>query len=107
MEPAELWKPMIDAAREALGENWEAIRKYAEPELERLARTILEIGAQAASGEISESEARALIRVHRNTTEMVILTAKGMSLLTVEKAVNAAIRAAKAPVQAALGLTLL
>lgn len=106
-KPSDIWTAMIGAARESLGNDWHDVKTFAEPELKRLARTLLDIGRQAASGEISEAEARALLRIHRNTTQIVLLTARGMSLLAVENAINAALDAARAPLNAALGIALL
>lgn len=107
IKPSDIWTAMIGAARDSLGNDWSEVRTFAEPELKRLARTLLDIGKLAAAGEISEAEAQALLRIHRNTTQMVFLTARGMSLLAVENAINAALAAARSPLNATLGIALL
>jgi hypothetical protein len=102
-DATDLWTRMIAAAADALGTEWPKVRGYAEPELRRLARTLVDIGERTAEGDISKREARALLRIHRNTTQTVLLAAEGMSILAAEKAVNAALRAVRDTVAAAFG----
>jgi hypothetical protein len=100
---SEIWKAMLSAATSSLGKDWSKVRVYAEPELKRLAKTLVDIGKQSVSGEITKGEAKALLKIHRNATQNVLLAAEGMSILAVEKAVNAAMAAVKAPITAAFG----
>jgi hypothetical protein len=103
----ELAEAMIGAAKASLGRDWSKARAFAEPELDRLARTLVNIGEMAAAGEITPQEAAVLIDIHKNTTRMVILTVRGLGLLAAENAINAALAAVKAPLNAALGIALL
>ena len=103
VKPSDLWSQMIAAASASLGDDWPKVKRYAESELKRLARTLVDIGKLAASGEISTAEAKALIKIHRNTTLTVLLAAKGMSIIAVEKAVNNALGVVKEAVTGAFG----
>ena len=106
INPSDLWSQMIAAASTSLGDDWPKVKSFAESELKRLARTLVDIGELAASGEISRAEAKALIKIHRNTTQTVLLAAEGMSILAVEKAVNAALAVVKETVTSTFGAIL-
>jgi hypothetical protein len=106
MNASELATSMIAAARTSLGRDWKGARHYAEPELGRLARVLVDIGDMAARGDITEDEARSLFRIHRNTTEMVLLTLKGLGILAVENAINAALDVVRGAVNTAAGFDL-
>ena len=52
---SDIWKAMIGAATSSLGKDWSKVRAYAEPELKRLAKTLVDIGKQTVSGDITVS----------------------------------------------------
>jgi len=104
---AELTAAMLDAARASLGRDWSKARAFAEPELDKLARSLVDIGRLAADGTIAEQEAAALLEIHKNTTRTVLLTVKGLGLLAVENAINAALASVKDAVNGAIGFVLL
>jgi hypothetical protein len=106
-DAAQLGKSMVAAARGSLGKDWKGARNFAEPELKRLASVLVEIGERAVKGEITEDEAKALLRIHRNTTATVMLAVKGLGILAVENAVNAALGVVRDTVNTATGLMLL
>ena len=103
----ELVAKMVGAAKASLGRDWSKARTFAEPELDRLARSLVTIGQLAADGTINQQEAAALLDIHKNTTRMVILTVEGLGLLAVENAINAALGSVKDTLNTALGITLL
>lgn len=103
----ELAASMTAAATDSLGSDWPKVRDYARPELARLARSLLDIGRLAAEEKISLEEARSLVEIHKNTTRMVMLTVKGIGILAVEGAINAALGAVRDTVNTALGVALL
>jgi hypothetical protein len=107
IDAGELGKSMVAAARGSLGKDWKSARNFAEPELRRLANVLVEIGERAVKGEISEEEAKALLRIHRNTTATVMLAVNGLGILAVENAVNAALGVVRDTVNAATGFVLL
>ncbi len=98
---------MIAAARDSLGDDWKAVRHYAEPEIRRLARSLADIEKLAADGKITAGEAESLLRIHRSSTLAVMLTVKGLGLLAAEAAINAALKAAAGSVNATLPFKLL
>jgi hypothetical protein len=102
-----LAKSMVAAARDSLGRDWSKARKFAEPQLDNLARSLVSVGQMAADGTITVQEAAALLEVHKNTTRTVLLTQKGLGLLAVENAINAALGAVKETLNGALGVALL
>jgi hypothetical protein len=102
-----LVKSMVAAARGSLGQDWSKARAFAEPELDKLARSLIDIGRLAADGEITAEEASALLQIHKNTTRTVMLTVQGLGLLAVENAINAALGAVKDAVNGAIGFALL
>lgn len=104
---SELGKSMIAAASASLDKDWKSAKAFAEPEFKRLARVLIDIGKLAAAGEINDDEARSLLRIHRNTTETVLLAVKGLGLLAVENAVNSALGVVRDTVNTAFGMRLI
>jgi hypothetical protein len=102
-----LVESMVAAARDSLGRDWSKARKFAEPQLDNLARSLVSIGQMTAEGAITAQEAAALLEVHKNTTRTVLLTSKGLGLLAVENAINAALGAVRDTVNGAIGVALL
>ena len=98
---------MFAAARGTLAKDWPRVRDFAEPELSRLAQSLVDIGQLLVEGKISELEARSLFEIHKNTTRTVLLTIEGLGLLAVENAVNAALGAVRDVVNGALSFALL
>jgi hypothetical protein len=98
---------MTEAAKGSFSKDWKKARTFAEPELGRLAQVLVEIGKLAATGEITDVEARSLFEIHKNTTKTVILTVKGLGLLAVENAINAALGAVRGVVNGAIGFALI
>lgn len=98
---------MLTAARESLGNDWNAAKTYAKPQLERLADILVEIAEMTAAGDITPDEARSLLRIHKNTTETVLLAVKGMGIVAVENAVNAALGVVRDTVNGVVGAEVL
>ena len=105
--PGELVETMVAGAKGAFATDWPKARDYAGPEFARLAQAVRDIAALHAAGRISDLEARSLFEIHRNTTRVVFLTVEGLGLIAVENAINAAVGAARAAVNTALGFPLL
>lgn len=107
MDVAQMAQSMINAVSESLGNDWREVRHFAEPELKRLATVLRDISTMVAEGEISPEEAKSLLRIHRKTTETVMLAVKGMGLLAVENAINAALDVVGDAVNTASGFAIL
>jgi hypothetical protein len=98
---------MSGAAVGVLRKEWPAVRSYAETEFRKLGETVKLIAEQAAAGEISEEEAALLLDMQRNAMRSVLLTVEGIGILAAEQAINAALDAARAPINAAVGWAIL
>ena len=105
--PGDLAGSMFAAAQGTLKNDWPRVRAFAEPELARLAQSLVDIGQLLAEGKISEMEARSLLEIHKNTTRTVLLTIKGLGLLAAENAINAALGAVRDVVNGALNVALI
>ncbi len=55
---------MVDAAEEAAGRQWEALRRRVRPEFTNLAETAMEVERRKMSGDSSEEQAATLMRMH-------------------------------------------
>lgn len=55
----------------------------------------------------TDLQAQALLQIHRNTTQTVLLTIEGLGVIAVENAINAALSAVATAVNKAAGLALL
>ncbi|WP_419735936.1 hypothetical protein [Pseudomonas sp. COR18] len=103
----EIFPLMVAAAKLEFGKKWPAIKDYAEAELEKLARTLVQIEKLKLTNQIDEGEASVLLEMQRNTARAVMLALEGMSLILVEAAINAALQAAKKIVNDTIGFVLL
>lgn len=97
---------MITGFKSVALQAWPTVKDFATFELKLLAQSLIEIQSLAVSGRISKAEARSLIRQHKNATIAVISGIEGMTLLTAEQAVNAAIRAIKQALNTAAGFAI-
>ena len=106
MDAEELGTSMLGAVRSVVGDRWPEIQQLAEDELEDLARVLVRIELRQSTGAISEAEARALMRIHRNTVETVLAGIQGMTLVMAEMAVNAAMDVVRVAVNSSVGFDL-
>jgi hypothetical protein len=104
---SDLVPPMLEAFRESLAEDFPKAKAFAKPELERLAKVLLDIVKLETNGDITPLEAAHLLRIHRLTTLNVLTTIQGLGIIAVENAVNAALDAIKGQVNALLPFPLL
>jgi hypothetical protein len=103
---AQLAEQMFGAAFPILQQDAPQIGAFAEGEFKKIAQQLLTIETELASGQINADEANILIEMQKSASRTVLLTAKGLSLLTVEKALNAALAVAKTIVGGALAAIL-
>ncbi|MBE0567434.1 MAG: hypothetical protein IH621_15865 [Krumholzibacteria bacterium] len=103
---AEIVKPMMAAAQESLAKDWGQAKDYARPELKRLATSLADIAKLIAADKVNRRQAKALLRIHRNTTLTVLLTVEGLGVVAVEDAINAALGAVRDVVNTAVGFRL-
>jgi hypothetical protein len=98
---------MLDAVKASLGKDFSKTKDFAKPELQRLARSLVDITKLVVAGKVTDQQARALVAIHRNTTQIVLLTIEGLGIIAVENATNAAIDAIRTTVNRAAKFALL
>ena len=96
--------PVLEALGEALGDS--SARRYAEGEARAITARLAAVTEMLQAGELSVAEARALIGMQGQATQALLLTVKGMDLITAQNAVNAAIAAGLAALGKAAGMLL-
>jgi len=98
---------MLTAAKTSFGEDWPDIKEHAKTELKGIAEGIALIERLRLQGKITQKQARLLIRMKKNTAQIVLLTIEGMGLVAVENAINSAMKVVKDTVNGALDFALL
>jgi hypothetical protein len=107
LDIGELVQTMSGAALGVLRNEWPSVKGYAETEFRKLGETVKLIADEAAEGRITAEEAALLFDMQRNAMRSVLLTVSGIGILTAEAAINAALEAARAPINAAVGWAIL
>jgi hypothetical protein len=107
VDVSRLAQSMIDTARSDVAGRWPKLAALAEPELRRLAQSLVDVAGLVASGAIEEASARQLVHMHQVAARSVLLTIQGIGLLTAERAIQAGVRAAAGTVNGMVKLTLL
>lgn len=72
-----------------------------------IGRSIAEIEVGILDGTFTEQSARKLIKMHKNSAKVALLTIKGLGRITAEKMINAALDSVRNTVNTALGWALL
>lgn len=104
---AALAGPIIGALKGSFKDNWPQIKDYAEGEGKKLANSLEQIVKLRATGQITNDECYVLLEMQKNTARAVLLALKGMALLLVEQAINAALAAVRDVVNGAIGFAFL
>lgn len=103
----QLLTSMVGAARDALAADWPEARDFSETEFRKFVETLEMIARLTADGSITPERARMHIEFQKRSMQAVLLTVRGLGVLAVENAVNAAIGAVRDMVNTALGFRLL
>ena len=107
LKVSDLFKSMLEAAKDSFAEDWPKVQEYAKPELKKLAQSLADITKLVVNDTINKQQAKALLQIHKNTTLMVLLTIEGLGVIAVENAINAAIKTVEETINAAAGIKLL
>lgn len=107
MTTDDLLRQMLDAAKTSFDEQWPGIQALALTAFKTLAQNMVDITSLKATGNITEEQARLLIDIQKNAIKTVLLTEKGLGLLAVEAAINAALNVVSGAVNTAIGWKLL
>jgi hypothetical protein len=106
IDPQQLLKNMGVAALGAATDQWDSIKAYGEPELQKLAATAVQIETLKLSNQIDAQEAQVLFDLQKNASLAVALTVAGMGKLALEQAINAALGVLRAAINTATGFKL-
>ncbi len=102
-----LLKKMANAAKGVLEDSWPDLKEVATAELRGIAEAVKTIEKLRLQGKISQRQAKMLLKMKRNTAQIVLLSFQGMGLVVVENALNAAFKVARDTVNTSLGFKLI
>ena len=103
MDFSSLLPDMLNAAKAPLAKEWTKAKPYAEQQLQSFIQSIERIVLLKEDGSISEEQAKLLISMHKRSMITVLLTVKGLGLLAIESAINAALGVARDTINTAIG----
>ncbi len=103
----DLAKKMFEAMKPVLQAHWKDVSDYAKTEAKKTAETLALIAKKYADKTISKDTAKAYLQMQKGSTQNVLLTIKGIGIIAAQQAINAALKAVKAPVNAGFGFTFL
>lgn len=104
---SQLVKEMLNAAKEPLIAHWNEAKPLAEKEFKAFAENIKLIAKLKIAGDITEEQAKLYLEIQKGSIRIFLLTVKGLGILAVESAINAAISMVKNTVNTALGWNIL
>jgi len=97
-----IFSTMITAAKGTLQEDWPEAKQFVETATRSFAASAQNIGELRLQG-MSEDDARFLLDLHKRSMKMVMTAARGISLAMAERAINAALTAARALLNQVVG----
>ena len=103
LDVSKLAKDMLAAVLPGLKAKASNASLYADMELKKIAQTVALIEKTSKAGQITEEEAKLLLDMQKLASRSVLTTLEGIGVLAAEQAINAALAAVRAPINAALG----
>jgi hypothetical protein len=103
----DLLRQMLEAAKPELGKHWSDMSGLATSGFKNLSRNLADIAAMKEAGTITEEQALLMIDLQKNALKTLLLTEKGLGLLTVQNVINAALGVVRQAVNTAIGWPLL
>ncbi len=97
-----LAQDMLSAIKDVAVDNFDDIKELAEDELEDFAKRTAILSQKVLEGKINQEQAQAILRIRRNAVETVLLSIAGISVLTAQEALNAAISVLKQALSTAI-----
>jgi len=98
---------MLKAAKGIIKKHWDETKPYAEKEFKAFTENIKLIAELKHLNKITEEQAKLYVEIQRNSMRIVLLTIKGLGILAVEGAINAALNVIRTTVNKAIGWTIL
>jgi hypothetical protein len=108
----EIFNKISGAAEGAFKEGWSAVKDYAPAEFKKMAVQIESIAQNIAAYELDHTQGyspatgKILFRMQRRATESVLVAVTQLTLIAVEKALNAIVKVLKEAFGAALASAL-
>ena len=107
LNSTELAISMLNAIKGVLSDKWPEIQEYAETETKKLAESFVMVEKLRKENRITEEEAELHFNIQKNASRTVLLAIEGLGILSVERAINAALQIVSDTVNSALNFTLL
>ena len=102
LDAGALGKQMLAAALPILKTHAKDAESFASVEFKKIAQTITSIEEMLLVGQINQQQADLLLDMQKSASRSVLLTVKGLALLTAEEAINAALNVVRGVVNAAV-----
>ncbi|MBA4196172.1 MAG: hypothetical protein C0459_01330 [Chitinophaga sp.] len=102
-----LLNAMITAAQGSLSASIPSLTQPAQAAFKALAQNLVDIEQMKLDGTCTQEQAELLINMQKQAVQTVLLTEKGLALLAVQNAINAALGAIATTVNTAIGWALL
>jgi hypothetical protein len=96
----------LEAVREELGRSWKKFKPFAEHELRQFAENAEFLAKLRHDQVIDDDELKARLEIQRLAFKNVVLTIKGVGLVTAQNAVNAILGIVRKAVRKALDVVL-
>lgn len=107
MDFSSLLPDMLNAAQAPLAKQWKQAKPYAEQQLQSFIQSMERIALLKLEETITEEQALLLVNMHKHSMTTVLLTVKGLGLLAIESAINAALGVARDTINTAIGWKIL
>ena len=82
---------MVDAVKGVLTKQWPEVKDYAGEEMSKITGRVELILKKYTAGDINEDEAKLLLQMQKNAAAGTLAILEGISRLTAEQSVNAAL----------------
>jgi len=105
-------KEMLRAGAAAFGEAWGQVSRFAKAEFAKIAQTLVAIAENVAAFQRNPDEGyppevgRKLLEMQKASTEAVFVSLTALTLIAVERAINAVLEVVRQLFSAALGAVL-
>jgi hypothetical protein len=107
IDVATLASQMLTAIKPILQQHWNAVRPFAETEMQKLAATAVQIELGQLDGSLSKAQAEILLKMQANAASAVLTAVETVGMIAAQDAINAAIGVLKTAVNTALGVAFL
>lgn len=93
-------------AKNELGKSWKSFKDFAEHHFSQLARDAEFLAGLKSSGKINDDEFKARLQLQMLSLQNVVMTLKGIALITAQNVVNGVIGIIAKTIKKAMGIAL-